>query len=154
MNDIICKIVFTRELWKLSWGFFTPIFRWIFFSRGSLLTKSWKQVKSCYDTYNGDRMEVAIRFCSRRHKSVTRRLIRGSIRVRLARYESNVQCETMVQWLFAFSVPRYKFGQWIAAGKPCPIFGCVIQAIADERKFYDGKAIDLGLHYSAAILVS
>ncbi|TGZ47298.1 hypothetical protein DBV15_04208 [Temnothorax longispinosus] len=37
------------------------------------------------------------------HKSVTRRLIRGSIRVQLARYESDVQCETMVH---AFRVFR------------------------------------------------
>lgn len=57
--------------------------------------------------YNENKMEVLERSVfalTDYHKSVTRRLIRGSIRVRLARYESNDQCETMVQCF-----PRFPF---------------------------------------------
>jgi len=92
-------------------------------------------------------MEVSERFVfalTEVHKSVTHRLIRGSIRVRLARYESDPQCKTIV---YAFRV--FRSAVWIRPmalhrsqhGKLPEILECVIQTIVDEKKFYERKAV-------------
>lgn len=138
---IIFEIVFTRELRKLSRGdFFILTFSpSIFWGSESFNGELKSRSKAVMIRTPG--MEVSGRFVfalADDHKSVTRRLIRGSIRVQLARYESDVQCETMVH---AFRV--FRSAVWIRPmapfrrprhGKPARFRECVAQAIVDDER--------------------